>query len=387
MNSVRARSRRPLPLLCFIADLDGGGAQRSMANILNHLPHARFVPVLAAPGGDGPAARWLDEGIERVDLGCGRMRRALLPLRRLVRARRPALVFSTMVDANIVAAAALVGRAGAPALVVRETNSHRARGDLGPVRRAAAAWAYRRAARVVALSRGVERELTEDCRLEPSRVVTIHNPVDVDGLAASARAARAAPAPWTGRLGEGAVIVAAGRLTRQKGFDLLLDAFARLDAPAPGLVILGEGPDRAALEARAGALGVAARVLMPGFVDDPAQWYAHATLFVLSSRWEGFGHALVEAMACGIPAVATDCPHGPADILSDGEAGLLVRPGDAGALARAVSSLLADPPARARRARAGEREARRFAAPAIAARYAELFTAALAVSPGTGYEP
>ena len=139
------------------------------------------------------------------------------------------------------------------------------------------------------------------------------------------------------------------------------------------LAILGEGPEREALATLAGELGVSERLIMPGHVAEPAPWFAHAAAFALSSRWEGFGHVLVEAMACGAPVVAFDCPHGPADIVEDGKTGILVPPQDAHALARALDRLIVDREFAGRLRDAGQRAAGRFAAPTIARTYAALF--------------
>ena len=355
----------PAPLF-FLSDLDGGGAQRTTINLVRHWPDDRPRPALAVARASGAGRPWLD-GVDPVELGSGRLRRSLLPLRRLIRRRSPDVVYSTMVGANIVAAMSMTGLRHAPLHVARETNSHRARGDLSFAQRAAAGWAYRRAAAVVALSEGIRGELIEDCRLEPGRVVTIHNPVDVEKF--RSRAVGAA-CPWQG---DGPVVVAAGRLVRQKGFDNLLRAFAALRAAGCRLVILGEGSERGALTAFAGELGLSERIVMPGHVADPAPWFAHAAAFALSSRWEGFGHVIVEAMACGAPVVAFDCPHGPADIIEDGKTGILVPPQDAHALARALDRLIVDREFAGRLHDAGQRSARRFAAPMIARTYAALF--------------
>ncbi|MFC0465292.1 glycosyltransferase [Kineococcus gynurae] len=133
-------------------------------------------------------------------------------------------------------------------------------------------------------------------------------------------------------------IVAVGRLARQKGFDVLLDAFARargagLDAE---LVVVGEGEEREALEAQAAELGVADRVHLPGHVPDAQTIIAGADLFVLSSRYEGLGLVLLEALAHGVPVIATDCPTGPRHVLDDGRHGELVPVEDADALGRAI---------------------------------------------------
>jgi len=359
--------------LFFLSDLDGGGAQRTTINLVRHWPEDRTRPVLAVARGTGAGRPWLD-GIDPVELGAGRLRRAFLPLRRLIRCRRPELVYSTMVGANIVAATSVIGLRRPPLLVSRETNSHRARGDLSRAQRGAAGWAYRRAAAVVALSEGVRGELIDDCRLEPERVVTIHNPVDVADFR---KRARGSARPWTG---EGPMVVAAGRLVRQKGFDILLRAFAKLRTSEARLAILGEGPDREALMRLAGELGVAERIVMPGHVADIAPWFAHAAAFALSSRWEGFGHVIVEALACGAPVVAFDCPHGPADIIEDGRTGMLVPPLDGAALAAALDRVLGDGELAARLRAAGRPAAMRFSAPAIARTYAALFDGLRAVA-------
>jgi glycosyltransferase involved in cell wall biosynthesis len=140
------------------------------------------------------------------------------------------------------------------------------------------------------------------------------------------------------------VVVAVGRLSPQKDFATLLDALARLPGhPAPRLIILGEGAGRPALAARIVAAGLGARVDLVGQVPDVLPYLARADLYVQSSRWEGFGIALVEALGCGVPVVATDCPVGPAEVLQQGRLGRLVPVADPEALARAMAAALADP--------------------------------------------
>lgn len=150
----------------------------------------------------------------------------------------------------------------------------------------------------------------------------------------------------------------------------MLDAFAAVRRRVPAtLWILGEGPQRPALERRMRELDLAPDVCLAGFRPDPAAWMAQADLFVLSSRWEGFANVVVEAMAGGTPVVATDCPHGPGEIVEDGVSGLLVPPEDATALAAAIERrALAE-----RLASAGRRRAKVFSSPAAAQSYGELF--------------
>ena len=153
------------------------------------------------------------------------------------------------------------------------------------------------------------------------------------------------------RHGSSHTIVAMGRLVRQKGFDILIEAFGRCAAKHSdwSLVILGDGPERASLQTFAADLGIADRVNLAGQFQEPATILKGADLFVLSSRYEGFPNALLEAMACQLPVVSTDCSSGgPRDIIRDGVDGILVPPDDMAALADAMDRLMANPDERRR---------------------------------------
>jgi glycosyltransferase involved in cell wall biosynthesis len=147
-----------------------------------------------------------------------------------------------------------------------------------------------------------------------------------------------------------------------------LDAFSKLRDQNTDLVILGEGPLRGRLLEQARELGVNERVYLPGFVSDPMRVLKNSSLFVLSSRWEGFGNVLVEALATGVPVVSTDCPGAPRSLLRGGALGHLVPVDEPDALARAITEALHSP--RGTREDRLER-ARDFAAPVIARRYLE----------------
>jgi glycosyltransferase involved in cell wall biosynthesis len=169
-------------------------------------------------------------------------------------------------------------------------------------------------------------------------------------------------------------LVGAGRLVQQKGFDLLLDAFASLAEhfPAWGLLILGEGPDRPSLEKQAATLGIAECVLMPGVLRKLHPVLQRCDIFVLPSRFEGQPLALMEAMLCGLPVVSFDCPSGPAAVIRPGVDGLLVRPITAAALAGELSRLMSCPDMRREMARAAPEVRSRFDVERICARWERL---------------
>lgn len=199
----------------------------------------------------------------------------------------------------------------------------------------------RAAAAVVGNSRGVVDDITTVAGLTPERVHLIRNPVITSDL--ETLAAQAVEHPW---FADDAppLILAIGGLRRQKGFDTLIEAFARLRARREcRLVILGRGHLEASLMRRAAELGVADDLALPGFDPNPYRYLARASLFVLSSRWEGSPNALTEALALGTPVVATDCPSGPREILDGGHVAPLVPVGDAPAMAEAMDRVLATP--------------------------------------------
>jgi glycosyltransferase involved in cell wall biosynthesis len=203
---------------------------------------------------------------------------------------------------------------------------------------------------VIAVSGAVARNAAEQLGISPDSLRIAYPPIDRDALRRSAREMSMDVRPTR-------FLIGVGRLEHEKDFGLLLRAFARIAPVCQDLelVILGEGRERQALTALSGALGIADRVHLPGFQSNPYPWIVRAELLALSSRSEGFGMVLAEALALGVPVVATDCPSGPREILCDGRYGHLVRPGDPLALAEAILATLRNPPDREQLPRAVER--------------------------------
>jgi glycosyltransferase involved in cell wall biosynthesis len=200
---------------------------------------------------------------------------------------------------------------------------------------------YPRADTVIAVSRGVARDVATLAGIPLDRIHVVPNPVVTAELLTMAAAA--VDHPWFAP-GAPPVIVGAGGLRRQKDFPTLLRAFARIRRQKLlRLVVLGEGRQRGRLESLAKELGIADDFSLPGFVTNPYAYMSKSSLFVLSSLWEGSPNVLTEALAVGTPVVATDCESGPREILQGGRYGALVPVGDVDALARAMGETLDNP--------------------------------------------
>jgi glycosyltransferase involved in cell wall biosynthesis len=287
-------------------------------------------------------------------------------LRRLLADIQPDAVLGFQEAANVplLLAVRLLGRSARPVVAVSTQSAPSVvLADAKPTTRWRASTAMRRlypsADCLVAASAGVARDLAAVAPAAAGRIRSIYN-AGIDP-SVTARAAE----PWTHPyLSEsGALLVACGRLTEQKDYPTLLGAVVELRRHRDvRLIVLGDGPLRATLDRLVRELGIDAIVDLAGYVANPYPCIARASVFVLSSRSEGFGNVLVEAMALGVPIVSTDCPHGPGEILDRGRYGVLVPAGDPSALAAAIDRLLADPAAARALAAAGPARAAAFTA-------------------------
>ena len=252
-------------------------------------------------------------------------------IRDLLRYERPDRVFTFMESASFptIAAAALSNYLDKLWISVHVNPKHKP-----AFLRFAISVLYHLPNRIVAVSKGVKQAL-ESLKLPGDRISVIYNPVIV-------REPRNNIHDLTKLDLKNPFILAAGRLVRQKGFDQLLSAFQRLNHPELHLAILGEGPERKNLIQQARELRIRDRVHFPGRVKDIEPWYRHAQCFVLSSRYEGWGNVLLEAMANGCPVASFDCPYGPSEMIDNDRNGLLVSDQDVDALSSAVNRLLSD---------------------------------------------
>ncbi len=323
----------------YMHDLSGGGVERMRLNLIDVL-RARGVRVTLVLGArNGALEPLLPPDLSVVDLGGGRTLRTIPKLVRFLRDEQPDVLVASLDHNNIAAMVARTVSGSATRLVICQHSALSA--ELGN------GWKYRlvplaywllqhKAHGIIAVSHGVADDLARTAGIGPRRISVIYNPVIGAGFLQ--RAEGAAPHPWLAKK-DVPVFVFVGRLTAQKDPATLLAATKLLlERRRARLIMAGVGEDEAALRRMAQLTGIAHAVAFVGFQENPLPWIKHADALVSASRFEGFGNVLVEALACGTPVIATDCPHGPAEILLQGALGRLVKVGDAGALAEAMEA-------------------------------------------------
>lgn len=334
-------------LLIYIHSLENGGAERVVANLANHWAAIGWQVTVVTVAPDTRDFYALDPAVQRICLNLAGGSRNVLAgfwrtamraraLRRVLRARRPDVALSAMHTCNVILALAARGLPGLRA--IGSEHNFPPKSPMGIIWETLRRHAYGHLTAVVALTRECAGWLAQHSHARA--VPVIPNPV-------AWPLARNEPriAPVTACAPGRQILLGVGRLSSEKNFAALVSMFARLAPAHPDwdLVILGEGPQRAALLARVAAAGLEGRVFFPGSVGNVGDWYAQASLYAMSSDFEGFPNTLVEAMAYGLPAVSFDCDTGPRDIIRHEIDGFLIAPGDLQGMEAALHRLMSDP--------------------------------------------
>lgn len=350
---------KPIRVLFAIGEMSGGGSQRQILEVLRRLDRNRFQPqlyVIAAEGelltdvpADVPVHVFARRRAQRLWIYPGQAHRArVADLAKVLGEQKIDVLYDRTYHMTLIAAGATQQRPTPRISVVVtdpkrdfETNRERFRF----AKRLLLNRAYRTADQVVAVSEGARKAAVDHYGLLAAKTLTLYNFFDIERI--DALAAQPLLATETRREGEWFEIVASGRLHPQKGFNFLLEAIAELVhhrvRKQVQLRILGTGPLESALRGCLAKLKLSGHVTLAGYVANPLPYYKQADLFCLSSLYEGMPNALVEAMLCQVPVLATDCPSGPGEILAGGRYGRLVPPANSRALADAIDDAVLNP--------------------------------------------
>jgi glycosyltransferase involved in cell wall biosynthesis len=359
--------------VCFVLpSLNGGGAERAAVQVLNGLPPDKWDRSMFLFERTGPYLADLDPAISLVSAPSPSRGDRWQALRQFVKTTQPRVVVAFLSYATTLSAAR-AAQTGAKVVFNQQTPMTAFLGDADyewrqgwrrKVFTATSRLTYSAADLVVATSNGVAEDLTKNFGVSPDSIQVVPNPVDLETVRA-----KAGEAAELDLHGDGPVIVAAGRLADAKNYPLLIDAVGVLrQSMKARLFILGQGELEPMLRQHIAERGLDDAVTLLGFHRNPWKFIARADVFALSSHYEGFGNVLIEAMAVGVPVVAT-ASAGTRDIVNHGVDGVLVESHTATALAAALRQVLENNERREEMARDARVAAERFAAPRVIARY------------------
>lgn len=360
---------QPGAIAVLLHDLRGGGAERVMLNLAKGMAAAGRKVTLVLVSAEGAYLDQIPSGIGVVNLAQASVFSAIPAIARYVKANKPSAILSALPHVNVAALLAKRLFRINVRIVLTEHNqitlkASQASGLRRKLTFFLVKMLYRYADAVVAVSNGVAKDIEQYANLRRSSVHCIYNPSFSPSIL---EAAKERPEhPWFFDSGPD-ILLAAGRLHKQKAYDVLLRAIALARHHRDvRLLVIGEGEERASLEALRDELRLQNVVDFAGFSNNPYAVMANARLLVMSSSWEGLPTVLIEAMACDLPIVSTDCPSGPDEILAGGTYGYLTPVGDAVALSNAILAALESPK------RGGPERAKAFSVEEAVKRYLEV---------------
>ncbi len=348
MNSLCNEDGSSCSIALFLPTLTPGGIERCMLNLASGFIQQEVNVDIVVADYRGDFISKIPDEATVVDLDVERVLKSILPLREYLTHTEPDVLLSGHTHANI--AAVIAGKTSISdttiAIGIHNTYSLSKSGSKGfssKVIQLLYPRLYSQADHVIAVSEGAKQDIVQNSTLKPNDVSVIYNPVVTKELYTEAN--QPVDHPWLND-DKINVVLGAGRLAEQKDFDTLIRAFEGVaeQNESARLLIVGTGSKEAQLRALLSELGLKDRVELVGYVDNLYAYMNAAGVFVLSSKWEGFGIVLVEAMATGTPVVSTDCPHGPNEILENGAYGELVDVGDVAEIGNSINITLTNEP-------------------------------------------
>lgn len=327
-------------IVFFIYQMGAGGAARTLLNILNNIDQSKFIPTLVTLNYDGNYEKYLNPDIAFIKLKTKRLRSAIFPLAKVIRQEKADIVFSTIPNYNTIAILGNLVSFTHAKNIVREAaylgGTPQADFELRMY-----GLLYTFSKRVIALSHGVKHNIISRYKVKEDKIEVIYNPVDMKKIQTSIETGKFNEEHKAIFNGNEKVIITAGRLVEDKDQQTLIKAFAKVRAKMNvKLVILGEGKLEADLKELAKSLNLQDDIHFLGFQENPYIYFSQADVFVLTSKREGFGHVLAEALAAGAPVVSTKAEPGAVEVLNHGEFGLMCEIGNEQEIAEKIMQAL-----------------------------------------------
>lgn len=328
-----------IEILFFLSNLKGGGAQRTVVNILKYLDRDNFSSklVLLNYSDKQPYASLVPKDVEIVNLD-SRGRYSIFKIAKLINDEKPDICFATLPQ---VCKAVTLGHkiSGSNSKVIYRETNYRKKKDMNFLSYKLLKTTYNYSDHNVSLTKGIKKQIIKNYKLSSDKITNIYNPVDLEDIKNEITKNNKFDKNYFN-------IISCGRLSKQKNFELLIKAAKIIQDERYDDIkihIMGKGYLEDKLLKLTNRLNVSNIINFLGFQKNPYQYMASADLFVLSSLWEGFGHVIVESMASGTPVLSTDCPYGPREILGNNEYGWLISNDNAEAMADKIIKLHDNP--------------------------------------------
>jgi glycosyltransferase involved in cell wall biosynthesis len=353
-------------------NLAGGGAERTIVNIINNIDKNKFeVTLVIGSNRINDYLYLVNNDIKVIFLHSEKRRQIIFKLNKVIRNEKPDLLFSTLNTNNIVLLLAKLISLKKIPTVIREANNRTQSGSVTFKNKIVTSILYNFCSnRIISLSKGVKDDLTKNFKIKENKIEVIYNPVDIASVKLlKDETISDLDLPMGGKL-----IISVGKLGEQKDFPTLLKAFEIVQREIDtNLLILGKGADEHKLKDLCKDLGIEKKVHFMGFKDNPYKYMKKADVFVLTSKWEGFGHVIVEAMTVGTPVVATNCNSGPGEIIDNNKYGILAPVLDYKTIAQKIIELLEDEKRRKSYIKAGSGRSSVFDVTNIVKQYESVF--------------
>jgi len=325
---------QPIKLLLLIPHLGGGGAEQVTSLLAQRLDPERFDINLGLIAADGPGAKQPPPWVTVHRLGAKRIRRAWFGLIRLIWKLRPDAILSNMTHLNFLILSIKPFLPTNTRILARQNTTASAAANPW-ITRISYRWLYPRADAILCQSSAMAIDMEDRFGIPHRKLAVLLNPIDIEAIRVASKT-RHSEETW--RPGQWPRLLSVGRLAREKGHDLLLQALAKIreSYPHAHLTILGSGEEESSLRCLSHELHVSEALDLPGHVSELSSWYAQATLFVLPSRFEGMPNALLEAAAAGLPLVSTPCCAGVSILFQNSPGAWLASEISAAALAESI---------------------------------------------------
>lgn len=365
---------KKIKVLFFIYQMGGGGAARTLLNIINNLDRTKFSPMLVTLNFNGSYEHELKDDVKFFKLDTTRLSRSIFKIAKIIRQEKIDLVFSTIPRVNTIAILATKFSFSKAKSVVREADNLGGSFKVN-MQLLGFGMMYKFSNQIVSLSEGVKENLVNKYKVKPEAIKVVYNPVDLESINEKIENGQIEPRFQHLFETDEKIIITAGRLVEQKDQRTLLSAFAKVNNKIKSrLIILGEGPLKDELVQQAADLGVQDKVHFIGFQSNPYTYLKNSDLFVLSSKHEGFSHVIAEALATGTPVVSTNCKSGPEEVLDKGKYGRLCSVGNVDEMALNMEQILSLPDEEIKEViNRGYTRAKDFDAKQIVKNYEEVF--------------